>query len=284
MKKFFNLFNLPIPYMIAMGTAAIILIALSLQGTISIFELLIILSICLIIASQIHFGSVVIKNIMGSIINLYLISLYTSIVIEINGFVIQPFFLMIASLSIFLAQTYNKERNYELRSRILWVTILSFLLVVIKSIIIFNDLGYWTAEIIGINVLIIFIFTWRLWINNSNKTKINKPNIIDEEIRENFKYIYITNKLDDSKKEWVENIRINAYPWIYSEVMKARDENLILVIYSNCNNSEIYDLGEIYINKAKTVPYLYLESTDDNNANDILKSFMKDIYEVDYYK
>lgn len=284
MKRFLRIFNIPIPYMIAASVTAIVLISLKMQGTINLFELLIIASIGLIIASQFHFGSIVVKNLMGFIVNLYLVSLYTNLIMDTYGFVIQPFFLTLAGLSAFLAQTYSNQRNYELRSRTLWTTILCFMLITIKSTLILSDFGFWVSEVIGLNFLVIFIVAWRYWVNNSKKTRINEPFIIDEEIREKFKFIYIENGLDATKNEWRLTVPTNAYPWIYNEVMSAREKDLILVIASSCNNSKVYDLGEIELNKAVTIPYLYLESNNVENTDEILEEFIKDISKSKQYE
>lgn len=284
MKRLLKILDVPIPYMIAASMSAIILIYLRFTGVLSVLELILASTALFLIASQIHYGSIVIKNVIGFAINLYLISLYTQVIISIYGLVIQPFFLSWAMFTIFLAQTYSKQRNYELRSRILWGSIMLAMLIVVKLIVVFNDLGFWIAEIIGLNFVVIFILLWRLWVNNSKKTKINEPIIIHKEMRDKFKFYYIKNQLDVQKSEWKLTVPTNAYPWIYSEVMKAYDEKLLAVFISTSNDNNIYDLGEIKINKAVVIPYLYMEAQSEDRIIDVLEKFNKDIEQGEYYK
>lgn len=284
MKRLLKILDVPIPYMIAASMSAIILIYLRFTGVLSVLELILASTALFLIASQIHYGSIVIKNVIGFAINLYLISLYTQVIISIYGLVIQPFFLSWAMFTIFLAQTYSKQRNYELRSRILWGSIMLAMLIVVKLIVVFNDLGFWIAEIIGLNFVVIFILLWRLWVNNSKKTKINEPIIIHEEMRDKFKFYYIKNQLDVQKNEWKLTVPTNAYPWIYSEVMKAYDKKLLAVFISTSNDNNIYDLGEIKINKAVVIPYLYMEAQSEDRIIDVLENFNKDIEQGEYYK
>jgi hypothetical protein len=59
---------------------------------------------------------------------------------------------------------------------------------------------------------------------------------------------------------------------------------LLAVFISTSNDNNIYDLGEIKINKAVVIPYLYMEAQSEDRIIDVLENFNKDIEQGEYYK
>lgn len=279
MKKVINkIFNMSPQYTIVILATLLILIAMITNESIKVTDMLIVLIISVLIILQMRLGSVVFKTAISWLIIIYVTSMYTYLVINTYGYITQPFLLSIASVTTFLAQTYTKSYNSGIRSRNLWGSILSILLISFKSAMIFNGNGFWLAEVIGLNLLIIYIFVWKLWIDNSNKTKIIEPDIIEKYDIGNYRYIYIKDKLDVNNNLWINNSKSkNAYPWIYSEVMQAKEKSLICIFISKSDTSEIYDVGEININMSKKVPYLYMEAKDDHYMEEILIRFEEEL-------
>lgn len=282
MKKLLDkILSIPVPYIIALTITSIILVVLKTQGNITTFGIIGVIVIGLIIGLQSHLGSVVIKSAISSFVVMYVISLYTYLSIDAFGYITQPFLLSFASVTIFLAQTYSvKSHNYSLRSRALWSSILSIVLISAKSAVIISGVGYWAAEAVGLNVLVMFIFGWRLWITNSKKTKIVEPTIVKEEIQNKFRFIYIENKLNESDSKWTKGAftsPTNAYPYIYNEVIRAREDGLLLVLVSTLDTDKYYDVGEISLNNANTIPYLYMEAKEDDYFDEIMAGFISEI-------
>ena len=228
------------------------------------------------IGLQSYYGSIVFKRIASVFIVLYTTSIYTYLVSSVIGLVTQPFLLTLAGTTLFLSATYDKNYKYELRSRKLWGTLLAIILVIFKLSVILTGFSYLIAEFAGFNLVVIYTLLWRLWVRNSKKTRIAAPKIVREESDEKYKYIYISNRLDAVKNLWLGSDFIknrNAYPYIYSESLKAKDDKLTLVIISERNNNEIYDLGEIELNKAKLINYLYMEAQDTEQVQAILGNY-----------
>lgn len=279
MKKIINkIFNMSPQYTIITLATFLILIAMITNESIKITDMLVVLIISVLIILQIRLGSVVFKTTISWLIIIYVTSMYTYLVINTYGYITQPFLLSISSVTIFLAQTYTKSYNSGIRSRNLWGSILAILLISFKSAIIFNGNGFWLAEVIGLNLLIIYIFAWKIWIDNSNKTKIIEPDIIEKYDIGNYKYIYIKDKLDAVNNLWINNDESkNAYPWIYSEVMRAHEENLICILISKSDTSEVYDVEKINVNMSKKIPYLYMEAKDEHYIDEILMRFEEEL-------
>lgn len=236
------------------------------------------LTLITLVGLQFHYGSVVVKRVISIFTIVYLSAFYTYIVTNTSGEITQPFLLTIAAVTGFSAFTYDKSYLYGLRSRKLWATVLAILLVTVKLTIITVGFGFWIAEFIGLNFVIIYTLLWRMWAKSSKKTKVNPPKINREEKDDKYKYIYIDGKFNSKTNSWVGEFKNgNAYPYIYSEVMKAREENLTLVLISETSNEEIYDKGEIVINKAKHIPYIYMEDKDKLNFKEIMEDFENEI-------
>ena len=192
-------------------------------------------------------------------------------------YIVQPFLLTIAAITSFLALTYSSY-NLSLRSRPLWSAILSIIIVSIKSGFIISGYSYLVAEIVGLNVVVIFIAIWYYWANNSRKSKIIYPEILEEKINNGYKYIYINERINVDTKNWLNKSKKseNAYPYIYTEVMKAKEEKLTLILVSTLNTDRIYDVGYVNINKDR-IPYLYMEAKKDIYTDDIITQFEKEI-------
>lgn len=282
MKKFFKkLLDIPIPYVITVVSVVSILVVLKIQGSIGTLQLVGVAAIGILLGLQLYLGSVVIKSLISGFIVVYVTSLYTYLVINFQSYTIQPFLLTLSAVFVFLGQTYSEQSHYySLRSRSLWGSVLAITLVAVKSTIIVSGLGFWIAEVIGLNYLVIYIMLWRVWLKKSKKTRLNKPNIVKEKTEDTFKFIYIENKLDVQDNKWTTgkpSKEQNAYPYVYNEVIKAHEDGKILVIVSTLTTSKIYDVGEVTINKAKKIPYLYMEAKKDTYQEDILTSFINDI-------
>lgn len=281
MKKLINkVLNLPIPYVITFITVILISIMLSIQGSINIYGITGVLLVGILLILQLHFGSVVIKSVLATMMTLYITSLYTGLTMEIHGFIVQPFLLTISAVTAFLAQTYStKHYNFGLKSKQLGTIILVITLVSLKLSIILNGMSFWIAEVIGLNYLVIFIILWRLSANISKKTKVINPILIKENTEENFKYIYIQNRLDVINNKWLDlgSKKQNSLPYLYSEVLKANELNKLLVIVSSFKDNQTFDVGEIEINRSKKIPYLYMESKSGKYKTEILNKFEKEV-------
>lgn len=230
-----------------------------------------------LILLQIKLGPIVIKSIISIFMILYTTSLYVYLVSELHFYIIQPFLLTIAAITSFLAITYTSY-NLSLRSRPLWSAMLSIILVSIKAAFILSDFSYLVAEIIGLNVLVIFVVTWYYWANNSKKSKIIKPKVIKEEIINEYKYIYIEDKLNVELKTWPNNSKKmeNAYPYIYTEIMKAKENKLTTIFISSTNTDKVYDVGYVNVNKIR-IPYLYMEAKENIYVDRIISEFEREI-------
>lgn len=284
MKKIINkILNIPTPYFAIIAISSAIIVTLFIQEAVTIPMLIGIIVLALLIGLQIHLGSIVIKSLIASFVVLYSTSLYTSLAINIEGYVTQPFLLTISAVTLFLGQTYRKSHVYSLRSRALWSSVLAVILVIVKSASLLNGNSFWITEVIGLNLFIIYTFSWNLWIRNSRKTRVVKPMIVKEEIKDGYKFIEINNELDVLNNKWKGNMfnkkNSNSYPYIYNEVMSANENKLKVVFLSNIKTSEFYDIGEIYVNRSLSIPYLYIEAKEKHYVNTILNRFVEEAAE-----
>jgi len=284
MKKTINkILNIPTPYFAITAISSAIIVTLFIQEAVTIPMLIGIIVLALLIGLQIHLGSIVIKSIIASFVVLYSTSLYTSLAINIEGYVTQPFLLTISAVTLFLGQTYRKSHVYSLRSRALWSSVLAVILVIVKSASLLNGNSFWITEVIGLNLFIIYTFSWNLWIRNSRKTRVVKPMIVKEEIKDGYKFIEINNELDVLNNKWKGNMfnkkNSNSYPYIYNEVMSANENKLKVVFLSNIKTSEFYDIGEIYVNRSLSIPYLHIEAKEKHYVNTILNRFVEEAAE-----
>ena len=284
MKKTINkILNIPTPYFAITAISSAIIVTLFIQEAVTIPMLIGIIVLALLIGLQIHLGSIVIKSIIASFVVLYSTSLYTSLAINIEGYVTQPFLLTISAVTLFLGQTYRKSHVYSLRSRALWSSVLAVILVIVKSASLLNGNSFWITEVIGLNLFIIYTFSWNLWIRNSRKTRVVKPMIVKEEIKDGYKFIEINNELDVLNNKWKGNMfnkkNSNSYPYIYNEVMSANENKLKVVFLSNIKTSEFYDIGEIYVNRSLSIPYLHIEAKEKHYVNTILNRFIEEAAE-----
>lgn len=283
MKNIINkLTNIPIYYTLVLGVVLIFLIFATVQGQISIFASIGILIALFLVYLQAVYGSTIIKSVLAVIVLLYSASLYTSTVMSIHGNVVEPFMLTVAAVTLFLSQTYNKKHiNYGLRSRALWSSVLALTLASVKMAFILTDYSFILTEVIGLNILIVYIALWRVWTNNSKKTKINVPIVEKEEIIEKFKFIHINNSLDVQDKTWIgdsfDKKNSNAAPYIYSEVIKADEENLNVVFLDETKTDRIYDIGEVKIHKAKALKFMYIQAKEKHYLPDALEGFAEEI-------
>lgn len=283
MKNLFkNITNIPIPYAVVIGIVTTMLIVLTIQGEITLGAAIGVGVIATLFILQMYLGSIVLKTIIGFMVVIYSASLYTSAVMSLHGNIVEPLLLTIASVTLFLAQTYSsKNLNFGLRSRVLWSSVLAFTLVSLKLTFILSNYSFIITEVIGLNMLVIYIALWRLWINKSKKTKMVYPEVTDEEIAEGFKFIYIENQLDARASKWVgdkyDKNNSNAFPYIYSEVLKAKESGLHVVFISKKMTNKIYDIEEVKFNKANSVPYMYIEAKEKDYFNDAMEGFSEEI-------
>lgn len=281
MKNLFKkMLDIPIQYSIVIGVSITILIVLSVQGEITPLFALGFAVLALLFILQAYLGSVVIKSILASLVVIYSAAIYTDAVMSLHGNIVEPFLLTIAAVTLFLAQTYDKKNlNYGIRSRILWSSMLAFLLVTLKLSFILSNYSFIVAEVIGLNLFIIYVALWRLWLNNSKKTKVISPNVEKEEVIDKFKFIYIKDRLNARESQWLgfELKRNNAYPYIFSEVLKANDEGLNLVIVSTVVTDRVYDVEEIELNRATSIPYMYIEAKENDYMDDAMEGFAEEV-------
>ena len=275
-----KLLNIPTPYVIGIGIALVIVTLSFANGTLTIPSLILITILALAIFLHIHLGYIVIKSILSIIGIIYLTAFYTNLIITTEGLIIEPFLLTIASVSIFMFVTYNSNNyTHGLRSRPLWSLVVTFILITLKMSLVISGYSFLIAEVVGMNLLVLIIILWIYWIKNAKKTKIIEPEILSTKSDEKFKYIYINDRLDEKAGKWIgkpSELR-SAKPYIYNEVMKAASEKRSLVIVSKVNTNKIYDVGEIKVNKSKTIKYLYMEAKENDYVNDTLESFIEEL-------
>lgn len=281
MKNLLNkLLNTPTPYVVGIGVAFIVIIVSFVNGTLTIPSLILIAILALFIFLHIRLGYIVLKTILSLIGIVYLTAFYTNLIIAAEGLIVEPFLLTIASVSIFMFATYNsKDYTHDLRSRPFWSLIVTFILVALKMSLVISGYSFLIAEVIGMNILALIIVLWTYWVKTSKKTKIIEPEVVNVNTDENFKYIYINDRLDEKAGKWIgkpSKLR-NAKPYIYNEAMKADSEKLSLIIVSKVNTNKIYDVGEFKINKSKKVKYLYMEAKENDYVNDTLESFIEEL-------
>lgn len=274
--------NIPIPYAIVIGLVSTILIILTFQGEITVGAAIGAVIISGLFISQMYLGSIVLKTIIGLMVVIYSASIYTSAVMSLHGNIVEPFLLTIAAVTMFLAQTYSsKNVHFGLRSRVLWSSVLAFVLVSLKLAFILSNYSFLITEVIGLNILVIYIALWRLWMSKSKKTRIIYPEISKDEVFGGFKFIYIENQLDARTSKWVgdkyDKKNSNAFPYIYSEVLKAKESGLHVVFISEKLTNRIYDIEEIKLNKAVSIPYMYIEANKKDYFNDAMEGFSEEI-------
>lgn len=280
MKNVFNkLLSIPSAIVLSVAVSLATIAFLAIQGNLDVGKALAVSLIGAIVGMSYHYGSVIIKSSVSAFLILYLVSIYTFLVSNIYSLITQPFLLSLAAIAIFLAQTYGEPYTMGIRSRSLWSLILGTTVMSIKIAFLFMGLSYWTIEMLGLNILILFISLWRLWIRNSKKTKIIEPEVVREVIDSKFRYVYISDKFNMKDKTWDKenNSSGNAYPYIYNKVIKAYEEDVLLVIVSEADTSELYDLGEIIINKSTKIPYLYMEAKEKYYFEEIIERFTSEI-------
>lgn len=282
MKKLLKkILDIPVQFFIAIAIGIALIYVASLQGQLTLEIGFLIIAVSVIVASYLYIGIKAVKIVFSIVTILYLTSIYTSVVMSATSFVAQPFLLTIAGITGFLAITYDsKYYTFNLRSRSLWASILIFILFSIKATMLISGFGFWTAEATGLIITIAYSLVWRHWTINSKKTKIVEPSVLNTEDDGMLRKIYINNTLDVREQIWTRGSfykKENSYPYIYNEVMKAKDDNKILVIVSKLVTSSIYDLGEIKENKSQTIPYLYMEAKNDTNSEEIINRFLNDI-------
>lgn len=265
MKIIKKMLDIPIKYTIIFGLIATILIVLTVQGDITWPITIGISLITLLVVLQMDLGSIVIKTIISSIIVVYSAAIYTSAVMSLHGNIVEPFLLTIAAATLFLAQSYDKKRMYYgIRSRALWTAVLVFLLVALKLSLILSEYSFMITELVGANLLLLFIAIWRLWLHNSSKTIMIRPTIEKMEDEEKFRKIYLETKLNARNKVWLNGFlkkrQNNANAYIYHEALKAKEEGLQVIFIYTKSTSNIYDIGEIKLSKRNKIKYLYLES------------------------
>lgn len=284
MKKLFkNLLDIPIPYAVVLAVVATGLIVLTVQGEITLQAAFGFSLLALVLGLQFFLGSVVIKGVFSAFIVLYMSSIYTGAVMAIHGEIVEPFLLTIAAVTIFLAQTYKKDRlNYGIRSRALWSSLLVFVLVSVKLAFTLSGFSFLLTEIIGLNVLVIYIAIWRFWLNNAKKTRMTFPKIEKEEVIEKFKFIHIESRLNARDSKWVglpiDSKDENAYPYIYNEVLKANEEGLSLVFVNKLFADKLFDVEYVKVNKARNIPYMYIEDKNNEYMLDALEDFSEEVY------
>lgn len=273
-----KILNIPATYSAVLISLATLVSLLIYNGTLGFAEAIFILAIGVIISLNLHFGAIVFKGTMAAIVSIYSAAIYTNIVMGVHGKVTEPFLLTIAAVTLFLAQTYDSDKyNYNIRSRAFWSSLLIFSLASLKIALIMTGLSFILTETVGAVYLIAFIAVWRYWLESSKKTKIINPEVISKEDSGRFRFIYIENKLLFKDMKWVGDNKSNAYPYLFNEVMKANEDNLILVLISKESTSELYDVGQLEVNKARTIPYLYMEAKDDTYYKGIMEKFVEEI-------
>lgn len=271
-----SMLNIPTPYIFAVSTISLLVIFLLVQGNVQLSGLLGLILLGVLFYLQIKLGSIVMKSLLSGFMILYVTSLYSYLTMELHGIIVQPFLLTIATVTAFLSVTYISH-NLSLRSRPFWSAMLAILVVSVKSAILLVGYSYLMAEVIGLNTFVIFSAIWYFWANNTNKSKLIS-HIIDEKIDDKFQYVYIDEKINVNDKKWVstDKKQKNAYPFIYTEVMKAIDKKLTLIIISNVSTDKTYDVGYVKYN-TNEIPYLYIEAKSDIYMNDIINQFDKEI-------
>lgn len=281
MKNLLNrLSNIPTTYAIGIGVAAIVITVSIANKTLTIPSFILIAILAIVIMLQINLGYIVMKSILSFVGIIYMTSLYTNLVMSSYGIIVEPFLLTIASLSIFMFITYSsKNYTHGLRSRPLWTLVIAFILVTIKMSLVVGGYSFLIAEIVGVNLLVIIVALWIYWIKSAKKTKIIKPNVEKSEVNDKFKFIYINDRLDKPAGKWTgkPSKLSNAEPYIYNEAMKAEADGLSLVLISNLVTNKIYDVGDIKINKSKTIKYLYMEAKENDYVHDTLESFIEEL-------
>lgn len=277
---FKSILNIPTPYVLTSVVIISLIILVLAQGNAQLSGIIGLLILGGLFYLQIKLGSIVIKSLFSGFTILYTISIYTYLTIELHGLVVQPFLLTVATVTSFLAMTYISH-NLSLRSRPLWTAVLAIVAVSVKSGILISGYSYSIAEIIGLNIIVMYSVIWYFWANNSKKSKIVKPFDVEEKVVDNFKYIYINERINMSDKKWLNKSKKldNANPYIYTEVMKALESKLTLIIISKLATDKTYDVGYVNYN-SKEIPYLYIEAKTDVYINDIINQFKQEILKV----
>lgn len=279
-KVFGKVLDLPTSYTIPIALAMIVSIGLLISNPSNILGVIMVVIIGGLITLQAHLGTVVVKSVISGFIVMYTASLYTDLIMNTKGYVTQPFMITIASISLFLAQTYgSKVYTAGLRSRAFWSSVLAVLLFTFKSAAILSNSSYLVAEVVGVLSLVLFILAWRTWLFKSKKTKINKPSIIKSEEIESFNFIHIEDTLRFNELTWEnkDSKHANAYPYIYNEVVGAREKGLTLVIVSEAVTNNLYNVGEVFVNKTSSIPYLYVEAKEKCYIEDIMSQFVDEL-------
>lgn len=282
MKLLKKILDIPIHYTLLSVFVLFSLVYLTIKNELSIPFAIGILVVASLFALQFYFGSIVIKSVISTIIIVYSASIYTTIVMSADGNIVEPFLLTIAAATLFLAQTYNKKRMYYgMRSRVFWSALLVFLLASVKMSLIMSGYSFMVTEFIGLNILIVSIALWRLWLHNSAKTSFVEPEIVKIEDKDGFRIIQINTKLNAELKIWangkVKKKENNAYPYIYNEVLKAKESGLNVVLVNVKKSNNIYDIGEVQTNKANKLKYLYIEAEDGKIPAKALVDFKEEI-------
>lgn len=273
-----KLTNIQYTYTLVIAVVLIILAISLFEGTITIPFALTMVGLGVVIALQFTIGFPFFKALFSLIVILYTTSLYTSSVMNISGNIVEPFLLTLASITIFLASTYSKENNqWSLKSRPFWSALLVFILVPVKLTMISQGFSVIVAELVGINITIVYAVLWRYWVSNSKKTRIEYPTIVEERELENFKIVFIEDDLNVEKSIWNDYKSRNALPYIYNEVIKAHDNKKNLVLVSKYSSNKLFDMRSIKINRSKEIEYIYLQDKDGKYLDSALDNFKKEL-------
>lgn len=283
MKQYFSdLFkkttSIPYQYTITIAIVMVLLALALIQGSINWTFASVIIGLGVVALLQMTIGSVIIKSILSIVAILYATAMYAGFVTSIEGSIVEPFLMTIASVTAFLASTYSKKHpEYGIRSRQLWSTVLVFCLISIKLALIVNDFGVAITELVGINITIIYIVLWIYWTRKSKKTKVIEPTKVKEEIFEDFKIIYIEEELDVNKKIWKNYLASNAFPYIYKESVLAKEDKKHLIIVSKAKSNRVFEMDSVKIHKSKFLHYVYLEDKDNKYLQDTILKFSEEL-------
>lgn len=281
MKIVKKILNAPVQLFIAIIVGMIIMYAAKVQSELTFNLAIAILAFSILASLYMYYGTLVAKNTIGFILIIYIVSIYSTLVSSHNSMIAQPFFMSLASIFIFLSVTYNENHyNYNLRSRSLWTVVLAVLLFTVKMTMITLNISFWYAEATGLLITAIYSYAWTHWVKTAKKTKITEPIILNVKDESLIRRIAINNTLDMDTLTWTRGSFYtpeNAYPYIYSEALKAYNDGKLIVIESKLVTSNLYSIGEIVNHKASKIPYLYIEVKNGENAEEMIDRFIGEV-------
>lgn len=156
--------------------------------------------VALLFIIRTYYNGDIFKFLLSVFVALYLGSFFTLLVSTSSDYIIQPFFINILVFAAFVAQTYSSKRyQVHLRSRWLWVGVLTFLFNSIRLGAYIETQKYFASELLGVSFAIGYTLLWRLWASTTN---VYVPDDVEVNEEDNFITLKTSMMLNTETLKW----------------------------------------------------------------------------------